>query len=299
MRVTFSGPGISSGSIDARELGRTLVGLADAVHAVQAVKAAPETPRASLTITATGEGSFWVDLALVVESGAVQAAVDALTGKYMDAGLNVSAVVTVVLGAFAYMKRRKGREVTRVAEIPNSDRVKVHHEDGTVEDIPADVWLVAKNSAFQKAAKQTVAPLAKDGIDAMSIETKDPAVIAEPVTIEKTNYRDFQVTDDSEPEPSSRTDEMYVSPVAPNFEHGKSWRLNDGASNISAHIEDDEFLERIDEGLLRVGPKDTFKVLLRTDQEVLDTGKIRTTYTVVQVLRRVIAGEQGEFPLEP
>lgn len=297
MRITFSGPGVLSGAIDARELGRTLVSLSDAFHLAQALKNEPEAPKAALTITATGEGSFWVDLLLVVESGAVQAALDALTHKYTEAALNLTTIVGTVFGTFAFIKNRKGKKVIKVEPASDPSRVIVRHSDGTTENIPSDVWLLAKNPAFQKAAKETVKPLSKPGIDEMKMEATEVKGAIEPLQLVKSDYKDFQLTDDSEPEPLSRTEEVYVTPVAANFERGKPWRLSNGANTISAAIEDAEFLQKIDDGLLRIGPTDNFKVLLRTDQEVTGAGKLKSTYAVEQVLRRLVPGEQGEFNL--
>lgn len=293
MRVVFSGVAVDDGTIDARQLGSSLVNLADAVGSAHSAVRFPDMPSPVITIRETGQGSFWIELVVSVEQGALQTVTDGLTGKYVEAALNLSGLVGLVVVALSSVKGRKGRKAKRIEESSAKDVVKVEYIDGTKIEYPAAVWRVMENPNFQKSARGLVRPVTTDGISHMEISATDDAE-RESVTITKDEFKDFEIPETDGPESITSEAEIYVSPVTVEFSAGKKWRLNDGDRDLQATIIDADFLARVDSGATSINKLDMFKVLLRTDQTIMPNGRPRTEHTVVQVLKHNRAGHAGQ-----
>lgn len=296
VRITFKGPGVDDGSIDARQLGRSLVGISDAFQTARSITCDPESPQTSVRITATGEGSFWVDITLVADSTLVQATIDALSGKAATAAANLTAILTVAFGAIAFIKKKAGKVVKASRPLPSDpDKTEIVYDDSTTEVVDSAVWNVAKNTNFQKAAKESLKAVTAKGIDQVQLSPQDRTSGIPAVSVKKADYSSFVRIDNEPDELVDKTEELLVSPLSISFEDGKRWRLTDGDSTFSAFIEDEDFLSRIDNGLVRIGKNDNFKVLMRVEQKILPDKSIRTTRTVLQILDYIKGGEQGEL----
>lgn len=295
VRITFKGNGVSDGSIDARQLGQSLIGLADTFQTARAITADKEAPKLAAKITATGAGSFWVDITLITESGAVQAVLDTLNGTVANAATNLADMVEWVALAFLFIRDKKGRRVVAAKDLPeNPGQVEVTLDDATTTVIASKVYDLIKDTGFQKAAKESVKALAQDGVDEIRIQPRNADGPDDLIAIKAEDYKAFTRIDNEPIELINKTDEMIVSPNSVSFV-GKQWQLNDGESSFSAGIEDQDFLDRISKGALRIGGNDMFRVLLRTEQLIGPNGKLKTIRTVVQVLDVIRGGTQGEL----
>jgi hypothetical protein len=299
LRIRFDGSSIVDGTMDARELGRTLVNLSDVLVTTNGLIGEKDQPAPRLKITGTDEGSFIVDLAVIAESGVIQATIDGLAGKYATAGANLTALLTVLGAAMTLLKKRGNRTVVRVQEDDlDPDFVRVEHQDGTVEKVPAHVWIVASNPAVQKALRDTVRPVTQEGVDKMEIYGLNPSE-PDPLVVTAEDYPGF-IPFDLPPEESVERNEVLVSIESLAFEGSRKWRLNDGEASFPAEIKDQSFMERVEQGDIRFAKGDTYRVLLEREQ-ALDGGKLKTTYRVVQVLRHYPSHNiaQGELFPEP
>lgn len=295
VRITFRGDGVADGSIDARQLGQSLIGLADAFQTARAITADQEAPSLAAKITATGAGSFWVDITLVTESGAIQAVLDTLNGSVASAAINLKEMLGWVVVAFLFIKEKRGRKIIASKELPNNPgQIEVTFDDATTSVIASKVFDLIKSSDFQTAAKESVKALTQDGVEEIHIAPTDTSDSEPPVSITKEDYKSFARIDNQLTEIINKTDEVIVSPNSVSFV-GKQWHLNDGEVNFFASIEDQGFIERVKSGILRIGGNDAFKVLLRVEQQITPGGKLKTTRTVVQVLDIYRGGVQGEL----
>lgn len=300
VRVIFRGDGIVNGSIDARDLGHALVGLSGAFQVARDIALNyDDGPKTALKITNTGEGSFWVDITLVADQTLVQTVLDTLTSQQVDAAINLKEIVGYVIGGLLLIKLRKGRSVKKSEQLPNDpSKTTLTLDDGQTEVVSSDAWKVASNTKFQKAAKEAVKSLSSDGIDEIEIKPRDKDSDIPRVAIQKTEYRYFSSIDEGDDSaPPPRIEETVVSPLNAAFEEGKKWRLTDGESIFTAAIEDEDFEKAVLDGRVRCGIKDNFKVLMRVEQIVVPGKPVRTTRTIVQVLKHIAPPDQGEFRL--
>jgi hypothetical protein len=309
LRVTFDGPGVTGGTINARQLGLSLVNLADAITSAHAAVRSDDLPAPTINIRETGEGSFWVDLTVLVESGPVQSVIEALAGKYSTAAANLGGIVGLTITSMGFLKWRKGRKVKKTERIAAPDAqpdpitgivpaesVRVEFVDGTVATIPAAVWAASESANFQKAARDTVRPAASQGIDSVKIEHTDSAYSQnEELTVTNDEVEFFDLPEPEEAVETTSTYKALVSPHAINFEKGKKWRLSDGERSFLATIADEDFAREVDNGRIHIGKHDSFRVELQESITAPKSSRPKTAITVLKVLEHISAGRQQEF----
>jgi hypothetical protein len=312
LRVTFDGPGVTGGTINARQLGLSLVNLADAITSAHAAVRSEDLPAPTINIRETGEGSFWVDLTVLVESGPVQSVIEALAGKYSTAAANLGGIVGLTITAMGFLKWRKGRKVKKterltppdakpdpVTGIVAAESVRVEFVDGTIATIPAAVWAASESANFQKAARDTVRPAASQGIDFIKIQHTDSAYSQnEELVVTEAEVEYFDLP---EPEAAVETTSRYnalVSPNAINFEKGKKWRLSDGERSFLATIADEDFAREVDKGRIHIGKHDSFRVELQESITAERNSRPKSSITVLKVLEHISGGRQQEFDYE-
>lgn len=312
LRVTFDGPGVTDGTINARQLGLSLVNLADAITSAHAAVRSDSVPAPSINIRETGEGSFWVDLTVVVESGAVQSVIEALAGKYSTAAANLGGIVGLTVSAMGFLKWRRGRKVKKAERVaaPNAqpdpitgivaaESVRIEFVDGTVATIPAAVWAASESANFQKAARDAVRPASTQGIDYIQIRHTDSLYSQdEELTVTNEEVEYFDLPDPDEATETTSTYKALVSPHAINFEKGKKWRLSDGERSFLAAIADEDFAREVDNGRIHIGKHDSFRVTLQETITTQKSSRPKTSITVLKVLEHISAGRQQEFDYE-
>ena len=305
LRITFDGPSITYGTIDARILGSSLVNLSDAITSAHAAIRADAIPSPNIQIRETGEGSFWVDLLVVVESGAVQSVVDSLSGKYATAAANLGGIVGLTVASMSFLKFRKGRKVKRTERFPAPDAqpdltkgttpteyVKVEFVDGTIATIPAAVWTASESANFQKAARDTVRAAASPDINYIKLQHIGSTYADnEELTVTDQDIGSFDLPESEEPTETISTYNALVNPTTINFEKGKKWRLREGDRSFLAKIEDEDFARELDNGRIHIGKHDSFRVTLRETITAHVSARPKTTISVLKVL------EQGLPPV--
>ena len=82
------------------------------------------------------------------------------------------------------------------------------------------------------------------------------------------------------------------------FKEDNKWRLNDGTNAISAGIEDEDFLARVDANMVSFSKGDILVCDVRVVQKQTDAG-LKTEYTVVKVIEHRASARQLPLPLAP
>ncbi len=79
------------------------------------------------------------------------------------------------------------------------------------------------------------------------------------------------------------------------FQEGNKWRLFDGQNVITATIEDDDFIDRVDRNLVRFAKGDILLCEIRTVQKQGQTG-LTTEHSVLRVVEHRAAPAQIQLP---
>ena len=285
--VRFDGEAIHDARIDARELGMSLVGMADLLKAVQATQSElKDQEPVSLDVHATEEGSFIVDLVLVGVGSFWDYARNVLTGEDVTAVANLGALLGLTGGVLVWIKKFGIPKIDRHEQI-NEGTVRVWTRDGDVIEMPPDVFLAIRSDSVVKAAAEAVRPLEKEGIETLEIRGETTQSLE--VVITKDDLPNFDppeiVEEDDEDEGDA--EDVWVTLLGVSLDGSGKYRVDDGAEEYQATLDDAEFLERVLSGAIQFGAADEVKVTVRhTKYRTRKQTRTRHSIERVQKLRR-------------
>lgn len=284
--VTYDGEAVHNGRLDARELGISLVGYADLLKAIQATQAEfKKEPPVSLEVHATEEGSFIVDLILVGVGSVWDLAKHVLTGPEVTSIANLAALVGVSQAVLRWIAKNGVPSIKRSEQI-SPDVVRIWDANGTVIEMPSDVFLAIRSEPVLDAAEQVVRPLEKEGIDVVKIAASRSA---EPtVQIEKDDLPNFVRPDGDDREAlDEEVEETFVSFVGVSLDGSGKYRVEDGESEYSATLADAEFLEAVLQGRVQFAANDQVQVQV-VHEQYRTRRQVRTRHRIqrVRTLRR-------------
>lgn len=288
LTITYSGPALASGRMDVRDLAPALIGLADAIGATNRV-VNPGTLAPGVAVSATNEGSFEVVLH-VVEAGLLDRMADLLTGREINAAINLRDLVGICIGGFILVKSLRNRKIKKTTQ-PEQGRIRVTLSDGYQLDLPEQSMTIARNVDFRRAAKKTVDPVEADRVESVEIRSAESEVRVEPPEVPA-----FDVPEVEEEELPTTTTERYLRLVNVAFAQGK-WKVTEGDEPYWVAIADQEFLHRVETNQAAFTAGDVLHVEMRSRQWHTATG-IRTEHTVNRVIDHIPGPRQIPLPIE-
>jgi len=84
--------------------------------------------------------------------------------------------------------------------------------------------------------------------------------------------------------------------VSPTFKPENKWQLSDGSSTIYAAMADEDFLDKMEKGLVSFTKGDTFVCQTRTIQRVDQHGNLSSKYVIERVIKHIKAPELPQIP---
>jgi hypothetical protein len=255
--LEYDGPALEAHEMDVRELAPALISTADLFQELNH-QLYPVAPPLAVTVRATAEGSFLVQLKLIYDS-----MISTLAGEEATAAANLTAMVTVVGGLVALIRHRlRSEPVSQEAKLDEPGLVRVVFADGTILEIPQQVLEVRNNISIQRSLAEVVRPVGRPGIDIVRIR-RDEVTIAE---VPKADAGAFDAPS-GVPERDvlhSGERETYLTIHTAGF-HTNRWRLWDGQSLYWTAIRDENFIDLLNSGL-RVGKLDVLHCLVSETQ---------------------------------
>jgi len=287
--VRYCGPGVESGTINARDLATSLRGLSDAVEEAGAVVTHGEA-RIELHVRAGQRmGSFEIDLQLV--QSMLDQFVDLFTSDHVIALSTLLGLLGISgFGVLQLLKRAKGRKPKHVLEVEETHRVRLTYDDEEIE-VDSSVWNLSGRHRVQSGLAQLVSPLSPGIVDSISLKSKN----TDPVTIEGNERPYFEAKHEHEEERVTES-ERVVELVDVSFKEGNKWRVSEGGSPFFVTIVDEEFYEGVKAGVERFSANDHLRVLLRTRQWMED-GDLKAKFEIVKILHHYTGDDLEDIPL--
>jgi hypothetical protein len=291
--IAYDGTALREGAMDVRDLAPALMALGQLFDAANR-SLNGDAAVIRLQVKATEIGSFQIALELVqswtsqilqfFETPEVSGATNLLA--WVLAGTPVAGRSLLWL-----VKVLKGRQPDSVEKLPgNMMRLKIGTES---YDVPLELLRLYQDVATRNALQKLVEePLSKPGITSFAVK-KDARTVASVSQEEAIYFAKPRLPDEILVEEVRRS---AFSIISLTFKEENKWRLYDGNTQISAAIEDDDFLQRVETNQLSFSKGDILICDVRVVQRRTLEG-LKTDYVVERVVEHIPGARQLPLPL--
>lgn len=294
VNVAYDGNAVRDGSMDVRDLAPALLAFGQLFDAANRVLNGPDAPKISINVLATAPGSF--EIVLEVTQTLYEQARSLLSGDDVSAAINLKELLltgAAVGGSVFYLlKRFKGKRPDRLERL-SEDTIRLTFSGENI-DVPLKLLRLYQDLAIRKALEQVIAePLSKEGIEQFRII--DASEVIESANREEASYF-------VSPEPDGKvildeTRRAAFAIVSLTFKEDNKWRLHDGNAQISAIIEDRDFLSKVDNSQISFTKGDVLVCEVRVKQMQTASG-LKSEHSVIKVLEHIRMPQQLDLPIE-
>lgn len=290
--IAYDGPALREGRMEVRELAPALMAVGQLFDAANAALNG-DAAKVSVHVVATNTGSFEISLE-VIQSLAAQIT-GLLVGEHVTAAANLVGLITGAgvptgAGVFWLIKRLRGHRPEKINRQADQCTLVFHGESFVV---PLQVMKLYQDVPLRRAVKAMVAPLTREGISDFSFREDGEVIL--PVTLE--DIPSFEEPEVAEEVLIEQVIVDVFTIVSLAFKEDNKWRLNDGNATISAMIDDDDFLRRVDENLIAFAKGDILKCRVHV-RKTRSKDAIRTEYVVQQVIEHKPSARQFDLGLD-
>lgn len=295
--VSFDGPGVRDGRIDVRDLAPALLSLGRLIDAANLAINGDKQP-IKVQAKAVSEGSFevhldailttWGYLRSLIDDPDAQAAKSLLEWIGLLGGGPLSMATLIQL--YRWLGGKRPGKIVR--EKDGFFQVEL---EGRSIRVPFEVLRLYQELAVSRAISELLTTVEGESIDRIDFRQEGASKDAPLETLTRADRVSFTI---QEPAPETVVDDarrLALSIRSLAFQEGNKWRLFDGQNVITATIEDREFIERVDQNLIRFAKGDVLICEVRTVQTQSRDG-LKTEHTVLRVLEHKPAPSQIYLP---
>lgn len=294
--IAFSGPSADDGAVDVRELAPALLSLGRIIDAANLSLNGEKYP-VKLEAKALKDGSFEVHLDVIMPYwNALRSLLDDGDTQTAKNLLEWIGILCMPSGSLIALYRfLSGRRPSKIAKAKEGKFIL--EVDGKTIEVPLEVMRLYQDFTVNKAFNEFMSVMDNDRINKITFRGDDGSVKDPSLTLTTADKDIFKI---DEPKPTTVVDEtrkMALSIRSLTFQEGNKWRLFDGQNTITATIDDNDFVARVDLNLERFAKGDVLVCDVRTVQTQGRDG-LRTEHTVMRVLEHKPAPTQATLIFE-
>jgi len=300
-QIIYDGPALQANTMNARELSASLAALDDLFENADQLLNVGKTKQTLLVRGSFETGSFKINLTST--RSAWDRAKDLLNSDEASAIIAAGDLVHIVLfgsigvvGLIGLVKFLRGTVPTKIHE--NDDGTfRVYRNKSYIKTEQQTLDLYNDYKTRKALEKAVQIPLEDNKVTEIAFNLDgDPRY--ETITIEEREY--FTAPDLDREDVNKMEYTAYISLIKISFREGNKWSVYDGANTISVRVEDEAFLQGIEDNQILFGKGDRLKVNMRAEQYEIDKA-LRTEYFITEVIEHKHPEYKGqtEMDLEP
>ncbi|ANW04084.1 hypothetical protein [Bradyrhizobium icense] len=313
-QLRYDGPALSEHGMDVADLAPALLALGELIKRANA-SLNGDASKVNLIVQSDFEHKcFQVNLELVqsilATIGSFLTDEKALKNAQTIAGwLGLIGLPTTAIGLFAYLARRKGKEIESVVPVTDETTLSTSDSQGTVAIkfkgdgdghsivVNQNVYLLGEDPVIRDYAAKVVSPLRRQGIDTLQFNPES-ASRGEVITKSDADAiisgrAELQAQEEETFEPQPIVAHLQVS--RPDFEpKAHIWRFRYGDKTISVDISETEIAKQV-RARGSVGLADTWRVRMLVTEKRTAGGNYKNEYKIAEVLDFIPAPRQAAF----
>ena len=282
--IAFEGDPFEDGEIDVRDLAPTLLAFGKVVQAANKALNG-DRAEAHLKVAATDKGSFVAALTMDVV-GWLADMLDAVSAhpqrvvaadQLMDLLIKAGTIAGSPLCLFAAIKALKGKRPDKVETLGDgTTEITINQTTFVVDDRTV---ALLQDLPTREAVEDLGTKAARvDGLDNLRIGADSEAV--EAVRLALTDLPSLKVPPEQDEQDTEITRrDVWLKIVSVHFRDGYKWRFSDGGERpFTADMEDAEFQNKVQEGILALNANDAIRCRLREEQSLSASNLLKVTY---------------------
>lgn len=280
--LTFDGEGLDNNEFDPALLSTALLAIESIFKESNSVLNAGHNTDIKVNVQGSFEsGSFIINWVISHNFFA-----DLFTNQYANAICNATAIFAFLFGTgkglVHILKFLKGGRPDRIFE--NEDGSFTIEKNNKLLKVEKEELQLIRNQKIRREFENLVSPLKHNGIDSLYVRAR------------KSNEA-IQICDKSEvpyfkcPEPEEeKIDgevrfETSLNIISLSFKEGNKWYVNDGQSSFYVIVEDEYFLQQIENSVISFAKGDIMRVVIRREQFYNKTeNKLKTEHFIEKVI---------------
>ena len=283
--------------MSARELSASLAALDQLFESADSLLNGSRTKQ-ELTVKGSFEtGSFRINL--ITKVGVVDGIKDLLGSDATSTIVTAYDLTQAVIfgagacyGLIRLIKWLRGKRPTKIME-DDDGTLRVYQQNSYVK-VERQVIQLFEDYKTRKALEKAILTPLEEGVITEIAFNEPGSADFEVVSIDERDF--FIAPDPSENELNQHSYTAFVSLIRVSFREGNKWSVFDGANTISVTVEDESFLQSVDDGRARFGKGDKLKCRIRVEQFETD-GNLRTEYFIEEVLEHQPPDFKGQADL--
>lgn len=281
--IAFEGDPFDDGEIDVRDLAPTLLAFGNVVQAANKVLNGDRAD-ARLKVAATDQGSFVA--ALTMDVGWLADMLDAVNAhpqrviaadQLMDLLIEAGTILGAPIGLFAAVKALKGERPEKVeSREDGTTAITINQTTFVVDDRTV---ALLQDLPTREAVEDLGAKAARiDSLDHLRIGADSEDEKA--VRLARTDLPSLKVPPEpNEPDTEITHRDAWLKIVSVHFRDGYKWRFSDGGERpFTAEMEDAEFQNKVQEGLVALNANDAIRCRLREEQSLSASSLLKIIY---------------------
>lgn len=246
----------------------------------------------SVYVKSFEKGSFGIDLNVI--QTLTQQLTNFFDGSSVNALLNLKEILFTAgasgVGLFIWLKKLKGRAITKVAPTKEGYEISV---EGETFVISADVYRLSSDIRIRSCVETITKPLQQDGIEGFEVRERKETILT--ISKDEEKFLRADVNMGEEIPISEHEFDKHFTIVTLTFKEGNKWRLNDGSGTINAIFLDEEFVKRIDNSEIAFTKGDILFCRVRL-KEYKTNGILKNEYEILRVLEHRTALKDSFLP---
>lgn len=277
--IAYDGDALRNHEIDIEGLAISLTGMSNLLKQANSIINKGFNTKISIKVSSLSPGSF--EIHLVTEQLNNILAMFGTNPQIIGLATILNLLGFTGFGLIQFVLKLKNNKVEKIEEV-SGDNINVTYIENNEEKqitVNKNVYIFYNDTDVRNSFCKVLNPLTTDGIDSFEIRDAQKNIKEK---INKEDLKYFEMSPQNELLDENTID-MWLSFLNISFKDGNKWKFAYGDNEFFASMDDEDFLNGVNNDTMRFAKNDAIKAKVKISQHLTESG-IKTSYSIVKIL---------------